>query len=407
MKRLQGKTGKALSCCWKSRELLLAGALGFWVAGFWVAEDGWHHRRALWLVFPFVLLGGDQIVRAASGVRWLWLVALLLGWQSLSRSWAAPPLVQAGEIGDSIVVFVLAAALVVTGGKKRLGVWIVGGLAILGAVVVLYSLLTFYGSPSRDLGVHRLRNMLVYSDGLNAVLTGMLCAAGAVAGAWFARSGENKARQVSWLIVLAVLVFGVMASQSRGPMLGMMVGLAMICFFERRSFILRGLWIGGVVGLYFCVALWTGGSDGFVERGSAGRIAIYQWFLERISGLELMFGWGFGAESSIPEEELGWFVHHPHSSYLTQLILGGALGLALLVAVLGWSWREAWGEGRRGECLWVALLSCGLVTLIVDGGEIFTLHSIPRLEWLMVVFPAALAVGRGLKQGALDLRNDE
>ena len=181
----------------------------------------------------------------------------------------------------------------------------------------------------------------------------------------------------------------------------------MICFFERRSFILRGLWIGGVVGLYFCVALWTGGSDGFVERGSAGRIAIYQWFLERISGLELMFGWGFGAESSIPEEELGWFVHHPHSSYLTQLILGGALGLALLVAVLGWSWREAWGEGRRGECLWVALLSCGLVTLIVDGGEIFTLHSIPRLEWLMVVFPAALAVGRGLKQGALDLRNDE
>jgi len=388
----------------------LAGALGFWVAGFWVAEDGWHHRRALWLVFPFVLLGGDQIVRAASGVRWLWLVALLLGWQSLSRSWATPPLGQAGGIGDSIVVFVLAAALVVTGGKKRLGVWIVGGLAILGAVVVLYSLLTFYGSPSRDLGAHRLRNMLVYSDGLNAVLTGMLCAAGAVAGAWFARSGENKARQVSWLIVLAVLVFGVMASQSRGPILGMMAGLAMICFFERRAFILVGLWIGGVAGLYVLLTIGTGGFVevvDIVERGSTGRIAIYQWFLERISGLELIFGRGFGAESSIPEEELGWFVHHPHSSYLAQLILGGALGLALLVAVLGWSWREAWGEGRRGECLWVSLLSCGLITLIVDGGEIFTLHSIPRLEWLMVVFPAALAVGRGLKQGALDLRNDK
>ncbi|RPF90221.1 MAG: hypothetical protein CBB78_005800 [Roseibacillus sp. TMED18] len=394
MKGLQGKTGKALSCCWKSRELLLAGALGFWVAGFWVAEDGWHHRRALWLVFPFVLLGADQIARAVSGARWLWLVALLLGWQSLSRGWADPLVVEQGGIGDSIAVFVLAAALVATGRKKGLGEWIVGGLAILGAVVVLYSLLAFYGSPSRDLGVHRLRNMLVYSDGLNAVLTGMLCASGAVAGAWVALSVEKKAHQRLWLIVLATLVFGLMASQSRGPMLGLIAGLAVICFFHGRSFLRVGLWIGVVVGFYFLLILWTGGSADFVERGSAGRIAIYQWFLERISGLELMFGRGFGAESSIPKEELGWFVHHPHSSYLTQLILGGALGLALLLAVIGWSWRDAWQQGKRGECLWVALLSCGFVTLVVDGAEIFTLHSVPRLEWLMVVFPAALAAGR-------------
>ena len=72
----------------------MAGALGFWVAGFWVAEDGWHHRRALWLVFPFVLLGADQIARAVAGARWLWLVALLLGWQSLSRVWADPLVVE-------------------------------------------------------------------------------------------------------------------------------------------------------------------------------------------------------------------------------------------------------------------------------------------------------------------------
>ena len=394
MKGLQGKTGKSFSYCWKARELLLAGALGFWVAGFWVAEDGWHHRRALWLVFPFVLLGADQIARAVAGARWLWLVALLLGWQSLSRVWADPLVVEQGRIGDSIAVFVLAAALVSTGRKKKLGEWIVGGLAILGAVVVLYSLLVFYGSPSRDLGVHRLRNMLVYTDGLNAVLTGMLCAAGAVAGAWFALSVGKKAHQRLWLIVLGTLVFGLMASQSRGPMLGFIAGLVVICLFHGRAFLRVGLWIGVVVGFYFVLILWTGGSADLVERGSAGRIDIYQWFLERISGLELVFGRGFGAGSSIPKEELGWFVHHPHSSYLTQLILGGAIGLAVLLAVIGWSWRDAWRQGKRGECLWVALLSGGFVPLVVDGAEIFTLHSVPRLEWLMVVFPAALAAGR-------------
>ena len=376
----------------------MAGALGLWVAGFWVAEDGWHHRRLLWLVLPFVLFSADRIVGVVLAVRWLWVVALLLGWQSLSRWWADPPVVPQGGISDSIFVFVLAAALVATGKKKVLGEWIVGGLTILGTVVVVYSLVKFYGASTRDLGVHRLRNMLVYEDGLNAVLTGMLCAAGAVAGAWFALSVEKKAHQRLWLVVLATLVFGLMSSQSRGPMLGLMAGLAVICVFHGKAFIRVGLWIGGAVGLYLLLTLWMGGATDFIERGSAGRIAIYQWFLERISGLELIFGRGFGADGSIPEHELGWFVHHPHSSYLTQLILGGALGLALLLAVVVWSWRDAWRQANQGECLWVALLSCGLITLVVDGAEIFTLHSVPRLEWFMVVFPATLAVGRAYGQ---------
>ena len=398
MNRWQGKAGEALNSCWKARAVLLAGALGLWVAGFWVAEDGWHHRRLLWLVLPFVLFSADRIVGVVSAVRWLWVVALLLGWQSLSRWWADPPVVPQGGISDSIFVFVLAAALVATGKKKVLGEWIVGGLTILGAVVVVYSFVKFYGDPTRNLGVHRLRNMLVYEDGLNAVLTGMLCAAGAVAGAWFALSVEKKAHQRLWLVVLATLVFGLMSSQSRGPMLGLMAGLAVICVFHGKAFIRVGLWIGGAMGLYLLLTLWMGGATDSVPRGSTGRIAIYQWFLERISGLELIVGRGFGADGSIPEHELGWFVHHPHSSYLTQLILGGALGLALLLAVVVWSWRDAWRQANQGECLWVALLSCGLITLVVDGAEIFTLHSVPRLEWFMVVFPATLAVGRAYGQ---------
>ena len=201
-----------------------------------------------------------------------------------------------------------------------------------------------------------------------------------------------------WAIVLGLLVFGVMASESRGPVLGMTAGLGLICFFKRRAFVRVGLLVGGVAGGYFLLTIWVGGPGDILERGSTGRVAIYQWFLERASGLDLLIGQGFGASSSIPEEELGWFVHHPHSSYLTQVVLGGVLGLALLLAVIAWSWCEAWRAGKRGACLWAALLGCGLVTLLVDGEAIFTLHSIPRLEWLMVVFPASLAVGQSFAQ---------
>ena len=143
---------------------------------------------------------------------------------------------------------------------------------------------------------------------------------------------------------------------------------------------------------------WRRIEPGVIERGSTGRGAIYQWFLERLSGTDLLVGRGFGTVSEIPAGELGWFVHHPHSSYLTQLVLAGLLGLGLLLMVLGWSLREAWREGNRGQSLWAALLACGLVSLLFDGAEMFTLHSVPRLELLLVVVPACLLAGQAFEQ---------
>lgn len=397
----EGRAREYLTRCWEWRELLLAVALGLWLAGFWVAQDGWYHRRALaWLV-PFLLLGADRVIRTAGAIRWLWAVALLLGWQALSRIWAEPPLVEAGGAGDAVAVLLLGAALAAVGRRKSFGVWIIGGLAILGTVVVVYSLGAFYGGPAHALASDRFRNVLVYRDlfgGLNPVLTGMLCASGAVAAAWFTLRNNGRRGQIPWSLMLAVLVFGMLASQSRGPALGFGAGVGILLFFERRACLSAGITIVAAVGGYVLAVLWSGEATDVIERGTTGRVAIYQWFLERLSGMELLAGWGFGTVSEIPEEELGWFVHHPHSSYLTQLVLGGVLGLGLLLVVLGWSLREAWREGTRGQSLWMALLACGLGSLLFDGAEMFTLHSAPRLELLLVVVPACLLAGQAFEQ---------
>ncbi|MDP6207378.1 MAG: hypothetical protein QGG01_03675, partial [Roseibacillus sp.] len=343
MSWLRGRPREYLTRCWEWREWLLAVALGLWLAGYWVAQDGWYHRRALvWLV-PFLLLGADRMIRAGA-IRWLWAVALLLGWQVLSRSWAEPPLVEAGGAGDAVVVLLLGAALAAVGRRKPFGVWIIGGLAILGAGVVAYSLGAFYGEEGRSLAADRFRNVFVYSEGLNPVLTGMLCASGAVAAAWFTLRNSGWRARIPWSLALAVLVFGMMASQSRGPALGFGSGLGILLFFERRACLSAGITIVATVGGYFLAILWSGVVVDAIARGTTGRVPIYQWFLERLSGMELLVGWGFGTVSEIPAEELGWFVHHPHSSYLTQLVLGGVLGLGLLLVVLGWSLREAWRE---------------------------------------------------------------
>ncbi len=399
MSQLRAGPRGCFNRCWEWREALLAGALGLWLVGFW-AGDGWHHRRALALVLPFLLLGADRVAGTIWEVRWLWAVGLLLGWQTLSRSWADPPLVEVGRPGDAAVLFLLAAAFVAVGRRKDFGIWIIGGLAVLGACLVVFLLGAFYGDPAQALASDRFRNVLIYREfgGLNPVLTGMLCASGAVAAAWFTVRSRGWPSRIPWALALAVLVFGMLASQSRGAMLGFAAGVGALLFFEWRSCRSAVIAIGGAGGFYFLALLRSQqGADaagGLLERGSSGRFAIYQWFLERLSGLEFVVGWGFGTNGEIPAEELGWLVHHPHSSYLTQFVLGGLIGLVLLLIVLGWSVREAWKEGRRGQSLWAALLACGLGSLLFDGAELFTLHSVPRLELLLVVVPACLLAGQ-------------
>ena len=339
-------------------------------------------------------------------VRWLWAVGLLLGWQTLSRSWADPPLVEAGRPGDAVVLFLLGAAFVAVGRRKDFGIWIIGGLAVLGACLVVFLLGVFYGDTAHDLASHRFRNVLVYREfgGLNPVLTGMLCSSGAVAAAWFTVRSRGRLARIPWALALAILVFGMMASQSRGAMLGFGAGLGALLFFEWRSCRSAMVTIFGAGGVYFLTLLRSqqgvDAAGGLLERGATGRLAIYEWFLERLSGLEFLVGRGFGTNSEIPAEELGWLVYHPHSSYLTQFVLGGLIGLGLLLVVLGWSVREAWKEGRRGESLWAALLACGLGSLLFDGAELFTLHSVPRLELLLVVVPACLLAGQAFGREA-------
>ena len=100
------------------------------------------------------------------------------------------------------------------------------------------------------------------------------------------------------------------------------------------------------------------------------------------------------SEVTIPEGELGWFVHHPHSSYLTQFLLTGALGLAGMLLLIAWAGRYALAEAGRNNSLWLALLASGAVAMIFDCAQMFSLYSAPRIEFLLVAVPAALVVGR-------------
>jgi hypothetical protein len=392
---MEGGTMRLRGCftvLWGPREFYLAIAVGLWLGGYFFAS-GWEHRQAFRWLLPIVVLNGDLLVKTFRETRWLWLVTALLGYQALSRLWSGGS-ERISNPADLAMVFLLLVALVTIGRKEGAGTIITGVLAILCAGVTLYSLVVYYGEDSHQLAGHRLRNVLVYEEGLNPVLTGMLCAFGAVAAVWFLRRDDWWPFRGGWVLALAVLVFGLMMAESRGALLSAGVGLTVLAFFLRRSIWPAVATIGVSVAAYLVILFSIGDGGGLIERGSTGRVEIYKWFLERTSLRDVVIGRGMSAEVTIAEEELGWFVHHPHSAYLTQFLLTGVLGLGLMLLVIGWASRSALVEARRKDVLWLALLASGTVALIFDCGQMFSVYSAPRIEFLLVLVPAALVIGK-------------
>lgn len=385
---------------WAPRELYLAIAVGLWLCGYFV-QDGWLHQRSFRWVLPILLLNGDLLVRTLRETRWLWAVLVLLGYQVLSRAWAVEVSEDSRVVAgwwDTGVVILLSTALATIGRRVQAGAAVLGTLVVVAMVVTAVSLVVFYLMSDNQLAEDRLRNVFIYRGGnfpgLNAVLTGMLCGFGVVGAAWFARPNEWPLRRNLWLLGVAVLVFGLMASQSRGAMLATATGFGILLVTLRRAALPALLASLGAVVAYLLVVSRSETTSELIERGTTGRFAIYRWFLENLNGAQWIIGRGMSADVTIPEGEFEWFVHHPHSSYLTQLVLGGVLGVGLLFVVLAWAGWCAWRAAWRGNPVYLALLASGMVAVCFDCAQIFSIQSAPRIEFLLVVVPAALAAGR-------------
>lgn len=393
-----GEEEEAHPAAW--RPLILAAGLSLWLAGMWFWSDVARHRMALWvLVLPSVLLNGRALLQVLREERrWAGLVAALLVYQWLSRFWSAPAVAAPGYWVDVLMTGTFLAGVLALS-RSTIGIrWFVPSLGMVAALVGLLSLLVFYGDPDHSIAVDRLRIVLVYEDGLNAVLTGLLCSFGGLVMLWQTCREEHKGWRGVWLVALTVLVFGILASQSRGAMLAFGLGFAVLLVVERKK-ILPGFAACAVTTLtFFAVLYWVQSGDeaarDLLGRGATGRSEIYAWFFKQMSGLDGVIGKGMGVAATIPEEELGWYVHHPHSVYLTQYFLTGAIGTGLFLLTLMLAMQAALKLAKGGEPLWLALLAGFSVSLVFDGSYVFSMHSIGRVEPLLLLLPAAIAVGR-------------
>jgi len=95
---------------------------------------------------------------------------------------------------------------------------------------------------------------------------------------------------------------------------------------------------------------------------------------------------GKGQVWMLPESVLGWLVHHPHNAYLGQLAGYGIIGLMIMLVAL------AWGFIKIRKAPESTILVFGLITLLFDGGMVFSMYSTARWEALVVMVPLMIGV---------------
>ena len=322
----------------------------------WLAMAAWSLLRAPWLVPRFAMVARDPA---------LWLLMAWCAWTALSVLWSAD---RAPGLDELRAWRVIATPLLLLPALRH-GPWLIG--AFLAGVFVqnlaqgAQALELFGMSPSQN-------NRL---DGwLHAIQTGAFCA---TAICWHLAAllnqnqftGRWRAAAVAGTIVgLAAATFGLVCSGSRGPWLAALVAVpgTLLWNAARRPEARRRAAVVTAVGLLAAAAAWplAGGfvrhrldqATAEIRAAAAGdydsdvglRLARWQaaWAIFLDHPLAGTGGGGFGAAVEQTTHAGLWpRDHHAHSVYMHELATRGAIGAAIVVALLAVVLRRALARG--------------------------------------------------------------
>lgn len=378
---------------WLRESPFLSWGLAIFLAGFLAFWSTRLHRDALYfLVFlPLLVALRWQDWKFIFSSRIVQLVSVFLAYVLLTGLW--------GGYGDDGFYNGLRYSLIILGAVVALA-WVVSqstrwhvrwSIALVFAAIaaLIYSGIVFY--TQHPFPAARLVNLLYYHDNPNPAAAGFLLVF--VFSLFSLLTGERRLKWIASAGLLSALVFLVLA-QSRGLLLAAVVSAFVQLVYFRYWKILFVAVFAAVFGL---LALeWTDwGVRGFLERGDARRVEVWQAALARIAE-SWVFGEGLGTDARI-EISGGRMVYSPHNLALMSLLVGGAAGGALLGSLLFVLARVGVQDVLRGgkvAALAVSAMAAGLVLVNLDSHNIITrIH--PHI-WVGFWIPIGLVAGREL-----------
>ncbi len=369
--------------------LLVAGAAGLTLsAPLFLSGPALGAAGALGPAALLALLGFRRMPVLA--IRWP-AAGLILGyllWLWASHFWSDPlrpgtTLEQFGK-GVTIVAFIAAYALLRADRPglliraERVFAAIAAGLAA-GAIV------RFLLVPDDTLRLHG------FGAAWNSVLAGISFGAAAVIVA--ARAFGGRPAIGSALLsaaACAVLIAAVVLSGSRGPLVGLVLALAIIMLGALRRAWLPVLAVAAAIGIGMIAFV---GLDDLPARGLSHRPELWRQALAYAESHPLV---GYGAGTRLSFRLPGDLeLHMPHNILLSALLQGGAVAAGLLAAVyaalLLAAWRARSGPDRIALPLLVFGLVCGMVDRKVELASL-------SVEYLTLWFPAALLLGAAARR---------
>lgn len=415
---------------WKSLRRIaslqpLACGAGLFLALYYFAPNHWVHFAwmavwAAWVIWNRAAPAASAPLRKETT---MWCVGGFLGWMWFGMFHGAAPdgWMRAVAICDALLLGALIMGLWDLAQRpSRLDMvlkWIIG----LAALSVFISFIVFYGIVQRTFPLERLRNVFVNFDlatyGQHPVATGLTWTFPALAAAaWASQTNDRGLRR--WLLAaFAVLAAGIFFTQTRGAILGLLIGLGVILIFRPIRFAARPVMVAACVFFAYQQSpelLPESGSgpvissDGMaasdfknpgkllIARADSGRLDWYSTLMDRMHGPgEILLGRGFWANDTGTMETASWHWHHPHGAFLSAFYHGGVVGISLIAAALFLAAKRCLWLAHKGlDVRWAALLGGGAAMMVFDGHTLATLTTVPRTEPL--VFWAPLIIGTAL-----------
>jgi O-antigen ligase len=197
-----------------------------------------------------------------------------------------------------------------------------------------------------------------------------------------------------------VLFAFLLLTQARAAVIAALAGLTLLALLNRNNRPLAHLLaLSAVIGAALFVA--AGAGDDSLLRNWTWQVRLELWndSLRHIADAPL-FGSGYLSALEVYSHTENKWHTNVHNSYLAALRDGGAIGLALLAALLGAAVHRAVQAGRAvGDYGLLALLCFGLLYMLTSTDALITR---PRELWVILWFPLGLLAGQRLAAGRPD-----
>ena len=322
------------------------------------------------------------------------LAALFLTYMAFSVAWSSSDERVMESMTKAFLVFTFCLSIPLSVARFQWFLNTLAFLAILAGIVNCgYSIYLHFALPD----FQPLPEPRLYSLGRlsNPVIGAFSYSFAAVLAVYMMLTSERRVAKVTCALAVLFFLWAIVLTGSRGAYLALTAGISLGVLLRYPGEIkIQILGVAFTLAALSLAAYLLLGQELLFNRGVSFRPEIWTEFISRTITENIWIGVGMSTDSSLQLPEL--LIKHPHSVFVSTFYYGGAIGLAIYLAMIVKS-MFALNQNKESNLrlLGAMLLAFGLTATALDGDAVVT--KVDYL-WLLIWIPIAIAMSGSPKQ---------